>query len=220
VALVLSFSRSAWLSAAVALAIGWSVHLYWGERDVLLPTLLVAVFAVIASPFVLPLVLERFLSAESELLTSRFEQYPVAWAIWRDHFLFGYGVGNYMNALDIYNTEGALPLPVHNVLLWVAAESGLLGVGAFLGMMLSALLRAWKVLRLHHEPTCRIALAAFCAITVYLLDGLTDPLFREPVAFMMFWTCLAMTVAVVRMDREVRAGRSVAATAAASEWAT
>jgi O-antigen ligase len=199
-AIVLSFSRSAWLSAAISLTVCWGIHLLWGERRVLAPTAVIALILFTLAPWYAPLIAERFTSAGSEILTSRFDQFPIAWRIWKDHFLFGYGVGNYMEALETYNTQGVLELPVHNALLWVAAESGLFGVVAFFGVAFAALARAGKSIRRHREPSSTVAIALFSAIIAYLLDGLTDPLFREPVVYTMYWISVALTVAVARIE--------------------
>ncbi|MCB1880447.1 MAG: O-antigen ligase family protein [Gammaproteobacteria bacterium] len=204
VAVVLSFSRSAWLSAAISLTLIWAVHLMWGQREVLPPTMLLMLLMLILSPWWVPLIIERFVSAGPELLTSRFDQFPVAWAIWKDHFFFGYGVGNYMEALHDYNKPGVIELPVHNVFLWVAAETGLFGVITFFGVIFAALMRLWRIIRRHSEPTSVLALAVFGALIAYLLDGLTDPLFREPVVYMMYWVCIAMSVAISRIDERLQ----------------
>ena len=204
VTVVISFSRAAWLSAAMALTFVWAVHLMWGQREVLVPTVLFGLLTLVLAPWWAPLIYERFSSAGSELLTSRFDQFPVAWAIWRDHFFFGYGVGNYMEALNDYNKPGVIELPVHNVFLWIGAESGLLGVIAFFGVAFAALVRLWRVILAHQEPYSVLALAAFGAIITFLLDGLTDPLFREPVVYMTYWVMIAMSVAIFRLHKEHR----------------
>lgn len=202
IAVVLSFSRSAWLSSAIALIFVWAVHLMWGQRDILRPTLLLGLLMLILSPVWAPLIIERVTSAGSELLTSRFDQYPVAWAIWMDNFFVGFGVGNYMDALHDYNKPGVLELPVHNVFLWVAAESGLLGVIAFFGVAFAAIARSWRVVKQNRGRTSVFALAVMGGLIAYLIDGLTDPLFREPVVYMMYWVLIAMSVAIVRINQK------------------
>lgn len=199
---LISFSRSAWLSCAIALVVAWAVRIFlWKEKALLKPTVILGCILLLGSPWALNIIIERFTTAGGELLWSRFEQYPIAWNIWSDHFLFGYGVGNYMEALKIYNRPGILDLPVHNVFLWLGAESGLVGVFAFFGILFTALRRSWKMIVLRHDPNSRIGLAVFCSLIVYLLDGLTDPLYREPVAYMCFWVLVALSVALVRIER-------------------
>jgi len=200
---LISFSRSAWLSCAIALLVAWFVHIYcWKEKRILAPTIIFGLFSVMLSPWILNIVVERFASAGGELLSYRFEQFPIAWQIWSDHFLFGFGAGNYMEALKLYNIQGVLNLPVHNAFLWLAAETGLLGVVSFFGLIGTALVRSWKVVRIKRDPYSPLALAIFCALVVYLLDGLTDPLYREPVAYMCFWLLISLSVALKKMERE------------------
>jgi hypothetical protein len=205
VSVLVSFSRSAWISLAIAVSIGWWVHLYrWREKQILIPTMAIGVVVILLSPWALTIVIERFVGKGTELLLARFDQFPVAWSIWRDHFLFGYGVGNYMEALKLYNVQGVIELPVHNAFLWLGAEAGVVGVTAFFSIALTAMVRSWKVARAHRDPTCRVALAVSCGIVAYLIDGLTDPLYREPGIYMMFWVSVALSVALVRIDREAR----------------
>lgn len=201
---VLSFSRSAWLSVAISLVMLWAIHLMWGQRQILLPSILFVLFMVVLSPLYAPLIYERVSSAGSKLMTSRFDQFPVAWDMWKDHFTFGVGVGNYMDLLKKYNRPGVLELPVHNVFLWVGAESGILGAIAFFGTLFAAMVRCWRVIRRNREPTSVLALAIFGALVAYFIDGLTDPLFREPTVYTFYWVCIGLSVAVARIDANVQ----------------
>ncbi len=202
VCVVISFSRAAWLSCAGALLLAWAVRLYWGERQLL--TVAVAAPLVLAPllPWMVQIFVERFATAGGDLIAERFDQFPIALAMWRDHFVFGCGVGNYMDTLSRYNVVGALALPVHNVFLWAAAETGIVGVTALFGTIFAAIARAWRVVMRGSEPLRRVALALVAGLTAYLLDGLTDPLYREPVVFMMFWVTIGLSVAVHRIHRE------------------
>lgn len=202
--IALSLSRSAWLSSGIALLLLWAVRIWWGERQLILPTLLVPFLLTPALPWAVQILIERF-SGQSELITERFDQYPVAWAIWQDHFFFGFGVGNYMKALERYNITGAAELPVHNVFLWCGAETGLLGVIAFFGIIFTTILRSWKLAVRGDEPVRRVALAVMAGVLAYFIDGLSDPLYREPVVYMMFWLSVGLSVALVRIAREAPA---------------
>ncbi len=200
IALVCSFSRTAWISAALMLSFTWLMHLVWGERQILIPTIFAAVIGLIALPWALSIVIERFSSATGEgTIEGRIEQFPIAWNIWKDHFMFGYGAGNYMFALDTYNRGGALDLPVHNVFLWIGAEMGLFGVFAYFGLAIGVMGRAFRYIRTYPQPVSRIALIVLACLMTSLLDGLTVPLYREPVVYMMFWLTLALGVALERL---------------------
>jgi len=201
-AVLVSFSRSAWISCGAALTVAVYVHLrLWNQKEVLRPIMIGALGLAILSPWVLSIVIERFVTSGGELLMSRFDQYPVAWNVWSNHFLFGYGVGNYMEALKIYNIPGVIELPVHNVFLWIGAESGLVGVIAFYGIWFTGIRRAWRIVRQGHGPHGRLALALLCGLIAYILDGLTNPLYREPNVYMVFWVLVAITVALDRINK-------------------
>lgn len=216
IGVLISFSRSAWGCCAAALALVWAVHLKWGERRVVPAAMLFLVVLLILSPWALDIVIDRMDKTIIEHLNARFEQFHVAWNVWKNHFFFGVGAGNYMEALQEYNEYGTLELPVHNVFLWVAAETGLFGVTVFFGMVAAAFVGLWRTARRCTGPSSRLALAALAALAAYLIDGLTDPLFREPVIYMMFWLLIAMMPALRRMqEKEIAAPGGAASRLAA-----
>jgi hypothetical protein len=196
--LAVSYSRSAWLFGAFALAIGTAVLLHWRERNIL-PSLVFAGFALlVAGPWLFDKVFSRLIDAPSELLTARFEQFPVALSIWRENFLFGAGAGNYLGAVESHNLDWALDILVHNVPLYIAAELGLFGVVAYYGLVGAAMVRLWRIVRKREEPGSRLALASFLALFAYAGDGMSDPLFREPVPYLFFWIIVGISVALAR----------------------
>jgi O-antigen ligase len=205
VGLVVTFSRAAWLSCAIALGISFLILIALRERYAIVTTIVAGALLVSLTPWFATSLHKRFASAPAELMKARFEQYSVAFDVWRDHPLFGYGAGNYMNALRSYNATGALALPVHNVHLWNLAESGLAGAIAFLSIQLGAMWYCWKAIWRHGGWERRFAVAALTGLIAYFLDGLTDPLFREPVVYLMFWLTVGSIAALTR-SHETEAG--------------
>lgn len=196
VVLVLTFSRSAWLSCGLSLCVTIAVFCKWRDKYIV-PTLIFAsIIAVILAPWAISYIYERFVSAPEKIMTARYDQYKVASKIWLDHFLLGSGAGNYMEALNTYNISGGTKLPVHNTFLWVAADTGLVGVVGFFGIIIAGLLRLWKIVRLRQGLLSRVALAALTGLVAYLLDGLTNPLFRESVVYLMFWFTISLSVSL------------------------
>lgn len=201
VALILCFSRAAWLSFALAMPAGLALlATRLRSRQVAKGLLWSIPLLVVLAPWAMDFVHERFSSAPVEIMTTRFEQWTVAWEIWRDNLVFGFGAGNYMEALAQYNFNWALELPVHNVALWIGAETGLFGQFAFFGVIVAAARRLWILTGSQHGMVAVYALAMLVALVAYVLDGLTDPLFREPIVFMTFWHVVAMSVALGRID--------------------
>ena len=194
--LAVSYSRSAWLCGAVALAFGLAVLLHWRERNILPSLALAGAACVAAGPWLFGKIFSRLIHAPSELLTARFEQFPVAMSIWGENILFGAGAGNYLGAVERHNLDWALDILVHNVPLYIAAEMGLFGVLAYYGLVAATLVRLWRVVRRREEPGSRLALAAVLALIAYVLDGMSDPLFREPVPYLFFWILVGISVAL------------------------
>jgi hypothetical protein len=192
--LAVSYSRSAWLVAALTLALGILVLMRWRERNILW-TLAVAGLAVLpAAPWLFNKIFHRLINAPPELLSGRFAQFPAALSIWSENVPFGIGAGNYVAALQDHNRDWALDIVVHNVPLYIAAETGVFGLVAFYGLVAASMMRLWRVVRTREEPNGRIALAGLLALLAYVLDGMTDPLFREPVPYLFFWIVVGMSV--------------------------
>jgi len=103
----------------------------------------------------------------------------VALTIVQTHPIFGVGPGNYIEAVKHYDTEWLQLLPVHNVVLWIATETGLLGLSCYLMIVISGLKRFWRAFSERRDLAGRLAMAGFIALVANLLDGLTEPLFRN-----------------------------------------
>jgi len=200
---VVSYSRSSWLVCVFGLTLATTIILFvWREREII-PTLFVAVLAVLPFvPWALDIIWERFANAPGKIMGVRFEQYLVAFRLWQENPFFGNGIGNYMYALREFNLDWTEELPVHNTVLWLAADTGAFGVVAFYSIVLVTALRLWRFVRLHHDPLCRFALAGFCALVTYALDGMSNPLFRDPVLFKQFWLMVALAGALPALREE------------------
>lgn len=196
----LSLSRAAWVSATIALLIGVAfIVVIWQERQVV-PALAVAVIlAAVITPFIIKFVYERFADAPYETLTTRFDQYIVGWRVFTFYPIFGFGPGNWTQALKRFDFLWLPVLPIHNVILWTATEVGLFGVIPYVAILFNTMQRLFSVVRRRRDIAARLALAALLAMFVTFLNGLTDPTFREPNAFLMFWVLVSLSVALPRL---------------------
>jgi O-antigen ligase len=180
-ALVLSWSRGAWLGATVAVGVvvlAWGVALLWGARRnaqlrragerLLLLLLLVAIVGgallLAGAADLLPASITARLGSIGEQLgvfdvrtvkltdenyaaVERMAHWQAALAMIQARPLLGYGIGNYPAAYPQYNLPGwEDPLGhAHNYYLNVAAETGLVGLAAYLLWLLLACAGAWIV---------------------------------------------------------------------------
>jgi hypothetical protein len=198
-----SYSRSSWLTLVIAVGIVTFIQMVRREKQIIMKTAILCVLGLLAAPAVLPSIIKRFDAQGRANLDARFDQYPIAWQIWNRNLLTGNGIGNYMVALESYRPDDSLKEPVHNVFLWLAADTGIIGAVMFYVVVGAAMIRLLKVLRAGRAPTDLFALAAFTALAVYVVDGLTNPLFRESLVYTLFWFMLALSVALPRIQAEI-----------------
>lgn len=159
-ALFLSFSRSG-LTAAFIGTVVW----LWGTRrqlkqsssdegpkKVLMPLVLTVVISIISCIAIFhPAFTERGFINENDTVQGsnkeRFVNFRVSLGMIADKPLLGVGFDSYQIVKSLYNPTPE-PLdklaPVHNSYLLIAAETGLLGLAAYLFFILSVLIRALK----------------------------------------------------------------------------
>ncbi len=196
---IISFSRSAWLGSAIALVIGIIVLTSVWREGQIVPALGVCLaLALLSLPWSASYIYDRFVDSPIGTLTVRFEEYQFALSLLQMYPIFGVGPGNYFLALKQHDYLWQDELPVHNVLLWIASETGILGVGLYVSIVVSAMRRLLAFCRKRRDFVARLAMAAFIGLLTLILDGLTEPLFREPSTFTLFWLLIAMSVALPR----------------------
>ncbi len=197
--LLMTFTRSGWVACAASLVFAMFMLIFvWKDRRVI-PFLAVGflIFLVMA-PWSIDLVIQRFQKSPVETLTTRFEGFWVALHIWSQHPLFGFGVGNYIEALWKYNYGWNQDIIVHNTVLWLGSETGLFGVVTFYGLIAAAALRAWKLAMGPRNLAATIGMAILIALCAFVVEGMATPMHREPAPFAFFWILISMSVALTR----------------------
>jgi len=142
-----TFSRGGWFGAAVALAV--VVVVAWlKRRDLGAPRWAVAALTAFGAILLLPaaaVVLARGFQGDQLSAASRVADWQTALAMIRDHPLLGVGKGNYLELARLYN-PWALEYPVHNVYLFLWAETGIIGLLALVAMLVGSLRAAVRAL--------------------------------------------------------------------------
>jgi len=201
-ALVLSYSRSAWVGFGVSIVWGFLLMMMTRHPGARRGLLIGAISAIAIAPWGAYYLWDRFARAPGEIMSVRFEGYDVAWSIWKQHLLFGYGIGNYLDGLRRYSFNFTAELAVHNVALWLGTETGIFGVTAFYGLIVAACIRFWKIATSGGGMIRDLAYVPLIALVAYVVDGMAEPTFREPVVFMTFWFFIALAVGLTRLQRE------------------
>jgi putative inorganic carbon (HCO3(-)) transporter len=168
-AIVMSWSRGAWLGVAAAAVAIFAAVVARGGRTMLLGVLfsVIVIYVLLAGGLSLapPSVVQRFADFMPYLgvadvrgvevtdanfaVLERMAHWQSAVGMWKDHPWLGVGIGNYEPVYAQYALPlWALPLGhAHNYYLNVAAEAGLLGLVAYLLVWGAALLVSWRATR-------------------------------------------------------------------------
>jgi hypothetical protein len=209
---ILTLSRTAWITTAVVLPIGVMLILFvWRERQVVPALAGLMLVAALVTPFVAETVYDRFANSPYGTISTRFDQFKVAWYIFTMYPLFGVGPANYTDALKSYDYIGMVDispesgeltqelLPAHNGFFLHAAEVGVVGLLAYLAVLANVTWRLFSAVRTRRDIPGRLALAALLGIITIELNDQFIAGFHNPDVFMMFWLLVALGAALPRM---------------------
>ncbi|MBI4789921.1 MAG: O-antigen ligase family protein [Chloroflexi bacterium] len=195
-ALLMSWSRGAWLGVAAALVV---VVVVQSRRAFVLSVIaaFVLTFAILLSSInLIPgVIAERFsgigdyfgvfdvrgvkVDDANFAIVERMAHWQAAWEMWRDLPLLGVGFGNYVPAYPAY----ALPRwsdplgHAHNYYLNIAAEAGLVGLLAYLGLWSAAAWQGWRALRVTRGMWHSVAAGLLGMIVALAIHNGFDNLF-------------------------------------------
>ena len=190
-AMLLTYSRGAWLGAATGLAVLALLRYRWLIAPATVVGLLMLVVGLGAS------FLERLwlgLTLQDPATKLRLQEYQNALAIIRAHPLFGVGFGA---APSILQQTG-----VSSIYLTVAEQAGFLGVAVFLlaiGSVGVAGLRHWRPTRETEAGDLQLALLA--ALGAALMEGVFDHYYFDitfPHMAALFWIVCGLILALAR----------------------
>ena len=144
-------SRGSVISLLVALAalLLWKPTRRWGTLGLSLVVLVVLFF-----PSIYSATLARFsgTSGDTTLLGGREVLWQQGWELITEHPLVGIGVGNSPFEMKRELTGGGDGIPIHNPVLVIWSETGIVGLALYLGVLTSAALsfcRCWR----NHQAT-------------------------------------------------------------------
>lgn len=200
VMLVFTLSRGAWLGLGVgglvfmivASARGWL-----SRRFLITATLLgLAIAAVVAGPIV-----ERLFGGEASPIASRTALTEVGVEMFLDRPVLGVGANSFVAALPDHlgaRFGGDFVNVVHNKYVLVAAETGILGLLAFLLFLGATLVRGWRALRVA-SPRLGPIILGFLAGFVGVMVHMYFDIFHGRTDTQMFITFAAVLTAAWRL---------------------
>lgn len=195
-ALLATLSRGAWLGSLLGLSLmgalasararqallrlaALSVGVLGLAAIVGLPPVLTERLAVLFENFVIFDVRTVQVDANNYSVVERMAHWQAGWAMALDHPLLGVGIGNYESAYENYYLPG-WPFALghaHNLYLNTFAETGIVGLTAFLAFTATIFVRIAQGIRRSAEgPPLRrsVCLAALAAVTAFSVHNLFD----------------------------------------------
>ena len=125
------------------------------------------------------------------------------WAMWqaalgmiRDRPIVGHGVNTFMaNYLDYWVGGERMPRYAHNCYLQVAAETGIVGLAAFLWLLAALFLRLGRAARVPPFDASRLLLSGLCAgLVAFAVQAGVDTNFYALRQAALFWVLAGMAV--------------------------
>lgn len=171
IVLVLTLSRSAWLSAALAclMLVGWLL-INRQARPRIGGALIITLILGATLTFLTPLIAARLLEDDGGAAASRLGQVRVAWSVVTSHPILGVGLNNYEMVVNRYETQThvaderarGIVVPtadrLHNIYLLMVAETGWMSV-VWLGWFLWIVARrAWQRIIKGQDELVRLVL--------------------------------------------------------------
>jgi len=98
----------------------------------------------------------------------RIQNYLSGFSMWMDHFVFGAGIGAFI--------EREVTTTIHNSTLWIAAETGIIGLFLFTILPFSIARHIWKAQRPLNPQILSIL---FCTIIIVLFSQAHEILYQR-----------------------------------------
>ena len=209
--LLLSQSRGAWAGAIVGLLLFVALRWPRGRWIILLLCALAAIAWLFwGKRYLGPLLLEVFAAKAAPRtpwgtvnLTGRLRIWDQALAYTRASPIVGHGLGTY-RMWDARSLTGPSAFDsgtphAHNVFLQVAYDTGLVGLTAYLALVMIATATAWRVYRLADGAARGLAIGSLAALAAYHVYGLVDVVALGAKPGILWWALLAVIGVLPRM---------------------
>jgi len=201
-ALILTFSRTGWISAGVACSSVFVAAVLLGRvtrRQILGLMVIGGIGFLVALSFSAKIV-ERLVASDPQAVVARIELLRVAWEMIREHPLIGVGLNNFVRVLQDWDPIGvSFVRNVHNLYALIWAETGLFALLAFLGVTVSVLHASFRPIRSERPLWHGIALGIGGGLVGFLVDGLADYSYRLDVTHTLFWFFAGLVLALSRL---------------------
>lgn len=199
-ALLFTQARGSWLAL-----IGGTVALSWLKNKKTLILLFIVgllLFLLLPQTYI-----DRFISSfdtkTSVSNLTRIALWKSALLMYRDHLINGVGLNRFSVE---YETNYRQPYPVgtschpHNNILQFMAETGTIGLVAFVWLMATIFIWLYKNYLQITDPNWRLfPFASFCGLIAFHIQGLTEVNYGDAETIRFFWFLMVLNAAIVKI---------------------
>lgn len=200
-ALIFTFSRGGW----AALALSTAVMLFFFARRMRLlswkvPLGVTAVLVLVCLPFQ-EAISRRLFEDDRNSAYSRIPLMRLAFRIIEDNPVLGVGSNNFSTVMDRYlipELRSGFVFAVHNKYLLVWAETGTLGLLAYLAFLLGTLRRGWQCWKFQDRLLATLGFALAAGLAGHMLHMTVEVFNGRPLA-QLVWLTAGLLTAMHRM---------------------
>jgi len=204
IAIILTLSRGGWLGLLVGISILCVVVCRHRGLSLKVPMAVLVVLLLLYLPLS-DSIAARLFENDNGAAESRIPLARLAFRIIADHPILGVGSNNFSVAMNGYLTgefrsQNAFRFIVHNKYLLIWAETGIVGLAAFLAFLFGALRKGWQCWKAHDQLLSPLALGLAAGIAGEMVHMNLDTFRNRPTQQLM-WVIAALFVAMHRVLR-------------------
>jgi len=197
VALLVTFSRGAWIGAFFgALLVAYLLHRRGLIRVKVAPIALVAFVLVFFSTLMVgDEVYRRVTRTPAATSTIRIKLMKVAWEMIKAHPVTGVGLNTFTEVMRDYDKTGVssyFPEPVHNYFLLIAAETGVVGLVLFVAIVGLSTISAASCFRCSSTIAPALTIGAVGSLFAAMGANMVDTTLSFYTTGLLFWVLLGL----------------------------
>jgi putative inorganic carbon (HCO3(-)) transporter len=195
-ALIMTFSRGAWVSFICGIIFMSSIALLLKRRDTLLLLFLLALVIVISVPLRKDIPLTKIFDLTDAGSIDRKGLWTIAWNMIKAKPIFGQGIGAFMHNFRKYNTIGYIHgvSYAHNCYLQLAAEIGIVGLLAFLWIIIRLFRVSLKKILEAPNGIDYLLLGFISGLAAFLIHSSVETNFYSGDIGTLFWLLLGLCI--------------------------
>lgn len=195
--LILTFSRGAWLGLIVGLIFMASIVLFLkNKKTLLIPSLLIILIIIVFLPLRSDIPLSKILDFTDAGSVDRKGLWIIAWNMIKAKPILGHGIGTFMHNFKYYNNIGYSHSVsyAHNCYLQMAAEIGIIGLLAFLWLIVILFKNFIKIIKNNRTKLDPIFLGLISGLLAFLVHSSVETNLYSLDLGALFWIILGLTV--------------------------